>query len=449
MTPADIFLFPIYVGIFLLLVHLRARRYTDPLLRSYLYRGFWLKITGCIAFILFNYYLSIGDSLLLYYNEGINLARLMIKDPANFRLLFTPGVDFDEQLLDNYLNRGYFANEGNYFIAKLVCVFSFFCFQSYSVINLFFAMIAFGGIWRLFRFFYALYPELHRKLAIATLYLPTFLFWTSGILKDPICAGMMGFLSFALYRLIIDNKSAAVQLAIAVASAAIIWMVKPYILIAYLPLLLLFLLLRRLTMLQRPIYRIALTTSLLLGMLLAYLLLADKLQEQMGSLALDKITESVKTTQSNFMNMADLAESSFSLGVTFDGSVSSLVKMFPAAVNATLFRPYLWESKKLSTLLSSLESLALMMLTLYVLLRCGPMGFLRALFSDSAIFFCFVFAIVFAFFVGSTTLNFGTLVRYKVPCMPFYIIALVLMLEYRKKRIAARQIRNAEAENCD
>jgi hypothetical protein len=77
------------------------------------------------------------------------------------------------------------------------------------------------------------------------------------------------------------------------------------------------------------------------------------------------------------------------------------------------------------------------------------MGFLRALFSDSAIFFCFVFAIVFAFFVGSTTLNFGTLVRYKVPCMPFYIIALVLMLEYRKKRIAARQIRNAEAENCD
>ena len=132
MTPADIFLFPIYVGVFLLIVHLRARRYADPLLRSYLYRGFWLKITGCIAFILFNYYLSIGDSLLLYYKEGINLARLMIKDPGNFRLLFTPGVDFDEQLLDNYLNRGYFANEGNYFIAKLVCVFSFFGFFNTS-----------------------------------------------------------------------------------------------------------------------------------------------------------------------------------------------------------------------------------------------------------------------------------------------------------------------------
>lgn len=439
MSPADIFLFPIYVGLFFLIVHLRARRYSDPLLRRYLYRGFWVKILSCIAFILFNYYISIGDSLLLYYNEGINMARLMTKDPSNFRLLVTPGTDFDEQLLDNYLNRGYFANEGNYFIAKLVAVFSFFCFRSYSVINLFFAMTAFFGIWRLFRFFHALYPHLHKTLALAILFLPTFLFWTSGILKDPICAGMMGLLSYSLYRLIIERKGAAIQIPVALLSSAIIWVVKPYILIAYLPLLLLFLLMRRMSMLQRPIYRIALSASLLLGMVLTYWLLADKLQEQMGSLALDKITESVKTTQSNFINMADLAESSFSLGVNFDGSLSSLIRMFPAAVNATLFRPYLWESKKLSTLLSSLESLALMLLTLYVVFRCGPLGFFRALFRDQAIFFCFVFALVFAFFVGATTLNFGTLVRYKVPCMPFYIIALVLMLECRKKRTAARQ----------
>lgn len=257
----------------------------------------------------------------------------------------------------------------------------------------------------------------------------------------------MGWLSYSLYRFIIERKAAVIQIPIAVLSAAIIWMVKPYILIAYLPLLLLFLLLRRISMLQRPIYRIALATSVLLGMLLSYVLLADKLQEQMGSLALDKITESVKTTQSNFINMADLAESSFSLGVSFDGSASSLVRMFPAAVNATLFRPYLWESKKLSTLLSSLESLCLMLLSLYVLIRCGPVGFFSALFRDPAIFFCFVFALVFAFFVGATTLNFGTLVRYKVPCMPFYIIALVLMLEYRKKRLAARQSETGVAEN--
>lgn len=57
--------------------------------------------------------------------------------------------------------------------------------------------------------------------------------------------------------------------------------------------------------------------------------------------------------------------------------------------------------------------------------------------------FCFFFSIVFALFVGSTTLNFGTLVRYKIPCMPFYIIALILILEISKKRKAALQLSKA------
>lgn len=40
---------------------------------------------------------------------------------------------------------------------------------------------------------------------------------------------------------------------------------------------------------------------------------------------------------------------------------------------------------------------------------------------------------VFAIFVGATTLNFGTLVRYKIPAMPFYVISLLLILYYNNK----------------
>jgi hypothetical protein len=61
------------------------------------------------------------------------------------------------------------------------------------------------------------------------------------------------------------------------------------------------------------------------------------------------------------------ANSNFSLGVEFDGTLISLVKMAPAAIVATLYRPFIWESHKPSTLLSSLESLAIMLLTLKIL----------------------------------------------------------------------------------
>ena len=167
---------------------------------------------------------------------------------------------------------------------------------------------------------------------------------------------------------------------------------------------------------------------LIIGVFGVYIL-TDKLKEEMGGLALDKLTESVKTTQDNFLNISDQAESSFSLGVTFDGSTSSMVKIAPAAITATLFRPYLWESKKISTLLSSMESLVLMLFTIYVFFKAGPFRFAGGIIKDPMILYCFCFSILFALFVGATTLNFGTLVRYKIPCMPFYIIALILIAE--------------------
>jgi hypothetical protein len=40
---------------------------------------------------------------------------------------------------------------------------------------------------------------------------------------------------------------------------------------------------------------------------------------------------------------------------------------------------------------------------------------------------------IFALFVGATTLNFGTLVRYKIPGIPFYIISLFLILDLNNK----------------
>ena len=57
-----------------------------------------------------------------------------------------------------------------------------------------------------------------------------------------------------------------------------------------------------------------------------------------------------------------------------------------------------------------------------------------SIFKDPMIMYCLLFAITFALFIGVTTLNFGTLVRYKIPCMPFYIIGLILILQRSKEK---------------
>jgi hypothetical protein len=94
-----------------------------------------------------------------------------------------------------------------------------------------------------------------------------------------------------------------------------------------------------------------------------------------------------------------------------------------------------------------------MALTLFTLIKAGVVRFFGSILFDPAIQFCFFFSMLFALFVGATTLNFGTLVRYKIPCMPFYIIAMFLILErkrahdLKKKEAAEKLIDISELES--
>jgi len=443
----DIILFPLYVALFAFFFAARRKKMDDPLLKKYHLLAFWVKVFSALAYIIFSKFLAEVDSLHLYYPEGMNITKLIFKDFTNIKLLFIAGKDFDQNLLADTLNRGYFASESNYFVTRLVTVLSFVSFGSYSVITLFFSMISFSGVWRLYRFFYEQYPKLHKQLAIAVLFLPNFVFWSSGILKDPLCTGMLGWFTYSMYKIFVRKESVLKNSMIVLVSGVILAVVKAYILVSYLPFFLLFIVLTDLKKIKRPFVRMAMLFLIVLITAGGLFVVGERLQEEMEDLAITKLSESVQSTQQNFIRIADLAESSFSLGVEFDGTPAGLLKIAPAGIVATLYRPFLWESKKLSSMLSSLESLALMLFTLYVFLRAGPVTFFATIIKDPMVMYCLLFAIVFALFVGVTTLNFGTLVRYKIPCMPFYVIAMVLILERHKaKKLQRAAIKNTEAE---
>lgn len=440
----DLILFPLYILIFHLFFSWRRKYIKDPILKKYHKQGFWIKVFGAFAFTIFHGLISpYNDSTGLYYAEGININHLISNDFSNVKLIFMQGKNFDQNLLVDPGNQGYFRSESNYFVTKLVTVLSFVSFKNYMVINLFFSMMAFSGAWKLYRFFYEQYPTLHKKLAIAIIYLPTFVFWSSGILKDPLCAGALGWMTYSIYNAFYKKEKIVKNIIIAFFSAYVIAVVKPYILVSYLPFFLIYLLLANFNLIKRFSLKVLAIFALLLFGIIGFNLASETLQQELGDMALDRLSETVKIQQQKFENMSDRAESSFSLGVDFDGTNESLIRMAPAAIAATFYRPYLWESKKVSTLLSSMESLTLMMFTLFVFFKCGPFVFITSIFKDPMILFCLFFSLLFALFVGTTTLNFGTLVRYKIPCMPFYIIALVLILESSKKRKAAFRLRKA------
>src|SRR5690606_2965273 len=139
MGLADIILFPLYVFIFHLIFSARRKRISDPALKKYHLHLFWLKSFSAFAFTIFYAYITGGDSTALYYPEGKNIFLLILKDFSNIKILFLPGVDFDETLLTNAANKGYLRGDSNFFIAKIVAVLSPLTFARYLLINLMFS----------------------------------------------------------------------------------------------------------------------------------------------------------------------------------------------------------------------------------------------------------------------------------------------------------------------
>ena len=122
-------------------------------------------------------------------------------------------------------------------------------------------------------------------------------------------------------------------------------------------------------------------------------------------------------------------------GATISTSVPDIILASPVAIFTTLFRPFIWETRKPIMLFSALESLVLLIATLYVLFKCRIFKFFYYIFGDPYLFFCFVFTMILGIIIGFSTFNFGTLVRYRLPILPFYFFMLLYI--YTKNNDAA------------
>ncbi|MBS1512382.1 MAG: hypothetical protein JST86_16155 [Bacteroidetes bacterium] len=326
--------------------------------------------------------------------------------------------------------------ENNYMVVKVAIVLCFFTFSSFLVINLIIGFIAFLGSWQLYLLFLKLYPAIHKHLAIACLCIPTVLFWSSGIGKDTICMASLGFLSKALFDILIEKKRVLLNFIISVFAIYLIYSIKSYIIISYLPPFLFFLGMHAIKVTQNDLLKLLFRIFIPLSLIIIAIFVIQNSEILFQDYSSEKILDSVSKTQNAFSNQSNSFDGAFfSLG-EFNGSITGLIKMAPIAIATTFFRPFLWESRNLIMLLSSIESMLLLLFTISIFLKKrGLVTFFKQFFFNPLVFYCLVFSLVFAAFIGVTTFNFGSLVRYKIPCTPFFIIGLVIINYERNKKI--------------
>jgi hypothetical protein len=333
--------------------------------------------------------------------------------------------EFDGTGVSHY----YMYQVGNYMVPKVALPLSFIFDRSYLCISFCLAFFAFGGCWRLFKLFYSLYPHLHKKMAVATLFLPSVLFWSSSLIKDSITMGALGFFVYAFYQMFFKKEKILANTFIVISSSVLLFYIKPYILLCAIPAFLVW----AFFLMQRNIRDKGIRTLVTLLFAIstaaasAFFMQRIASSELASQYATQNITKALAAQQSTYAVTED-AGSSFKVG-EFDGSIGGLIAMFPLGIVTTLFRPFLWEVRSPIMAFTALEGLLFLWFTITCFRFISFRRFGMLLRQNPSLIFCLVYTLLFSGMVGMSTLNFGTLARYKIPTLPFFTILLFVLLD--------------------
>ena len=396
--------------------------------RKYFIPALTLKIIGAIFIgLIFSLYYGGGDTYNFFYHTQVINSALDESFIKWINLIFHIPNESDGAYYNYISQMEWYGDSASYTVASIAAVVSVFTLNTYLPAAVIFAAISFTGIWALFRTFAKLYPHLLNSVAIAILFIPSVFVWGSGIFKDTVCIFGLGWLTYGVFRFLLQKDFSLQNIFLAIVSFWLIAAVKLYILMGFIPALFMWVLFNYSQKIKNVQVRVTMKVLMIALSLAATIFFLQQFSSSLGNYSLDKIAETSKVTRDWILYMSSVDEGSgYDLG-DFSPTIGGMLSKFPAAVNVTLFRPYIWESKKPIVMLSAIEALLFLIITLKVLITVGLKRTWSTIAKDPTIQFCLIFSVIFAFAVGVSTYNFGALSRYKIPCMPFYAMAIILI----------------------
>ena len=403
--------------------------------RYYFTAGLNVKVAGALFIALvYGYYYGGGDSFNFFFHSRI-INSTFFDHPDTWYRLITHTVDENNQSdMVNASQLYWYYDTASYSTSVLGALIGFFCFTKYLLITVIIAFLSFIGVWLLFVTFANQYPGIIKYIAIAVLFMPGPVVWGSGFFKDSFCLFAIGCLVYCFYSLF-QKKQFSLGLAfLFIISLALLFFIKIYILAMLLPALALRTLLNYKKTTKGSVGNTIIFFSILILLILSAGIIIKKATQAFGEVDTDLVLKTMQMQRLYLLHQSIITNgSAYDLG-DFDPSFAGIAKMAVPSINVTLFRPYIWESHSLLQMLNALESGGVLLLTLYLVFRRNVFRTIKTIYHDPNLIMCLIFSLVFAFVVGLTSANFGSLSRYKIPCTPFFMLFLMILIYDNKSR---------------
>jgi hypothetical protein len=429
---APIFIFALYKAC----EFIYNRKYRTLSYGKYFMLAVKIKLACSIVYwAVAKFYYKGGDTY-VYYWHILKVKQMMFEEPLLAYNVLFDRYDFQTILYmrDYFINFGTYIHDGSSYIVIFIGFFlGFLGLFSYINTSALMSIFALMGCWRLFKMFREMYPHLEREMAIATLFIPSVLYWGCGIMKDSLCVGFLGILTYATYEVAFKRRNIPFNLLYISFSIWALVQIKVYIILAYAPALAVWIFARYRYNITSPFIKAIATPLFLTVGLISGISVLTLMGQYAEKYALESMMRTAQDTQNWLVTSSKVSGGSFYTLGDIEYSTAGMLKIFPKAVNVSLFRPYLWEAKKPMLVPAAIEGVITFYITVRLIFRSGFINFFKMITSNPEVQFCLIFAIIFAFSVGFTSFNFGALARYKIPFMPYYYIAMFILADSQKK----------------
>ncbi len=441
-TIIDFLYTPILI-IFILLIgyNVKKRKEQENPVYKYYFAGLCVKIFASIIFLLiYTEYYGYGDTI-DYLKGSYAMSGLFLSNTGHYITTILGNKAYATTIENWRTTFGYFDIHTTWpphfmwkdsncrTVINLTSILNLAGLRALMPTTILLAALSYLGVWKLFLFFTNFYPQLAKRLAIAVLFMPSIAFWGSGVMKDTYTFAASAWLVYNILMIFVKKRKLALNIILAIINAYIIIKIKPYIFVALLPGIIIWIFFNPIARIKNKVLAMTLVPGIIIFSVAIIILVFTSLSGQLGKYnSIDSTIEKAKITQEDLTRTEQYGSNSYNVG-KIDGTFTGMLKVAPAAIIAGMYRPFLWEARNPVMLISGLENFFLLIITIYLLIRLKFFRFFQFVFSDPILIFSFLYVIIFMFSVGLASANFGALVRYKIPALPFLVAIVFIMLD--------------------
>ncbi len=412
----EIVLLLIQIPLLIVIIRYIRKLHTNSLLINSYYYILSFKVTAgfMLGIIYFNYYKN-GDTI--NYGKDLDfLSGIFYSDFKSYLELILTGKTASEVKtgLINYRDIRAFA------FVRMISPFYIISGSNYWICSIYLSLFSFSGLWILSNKLFKIYKVKPLALLISFFLFPSVIFWSSGMIKESIAIGMIGFISSIILDLANrQNNFTIVKFFLLLLFSYCLFILKyyyfavlfaiivPYGLIKYLSL-------RIDLFATNKRYRIS-------ALILLILLLVFMASFFHPLLHFDKISEALYLNYTKSLNKSTIYNSYTFSGLTSDPK--SFLCHLPQAIIYGLFGPFLWQTYKLITTLNGIENTILLILFVTFILNSIKTKEINKtdIEETSIVIYIFILAVFMAF----ASPNWGSLVRYKIGYLPFFLLLIL------------------------